>query len=53
MICQHTFKFHVHSANTDMENHVIVLVGNKADLDELRQVPKETAQQLADELGIT
>ena len=35
-----------------MENHVIVLVGNKADLDELRQVPKETAQQLADELGI-
>jgi len=40
------------TANTDMENHVIVLVGNKADLDELRQVPKETAQQLADELGI-
>ena len=40
------------TANTDMGNHVIVLVGNKGDLSEARKVPRETAQQLADELEI-
>jgi len=40
------------TANTDLGGHVIVLIGNKADLEESRQVPIEVAQQLADELGI-
>lgn len=40
------------TANTDKDSHVIVLVGNKGDLEDHRQVPKETAQQLADELGV-
>ena len=35
-----------------MGGHVIVLVGNKADLHSSRQVPRETAQNLADELNI-
>ena len=35
-----------------MGGHVIVLVGNKADLESSRQVPRETAQNLADELNI-
>ena len=40
------------TANTDMGGHVIVLVGNKADLEDSRQVPRETAEQLAEELDI-
>ena len=42
----------IYKANTDMGGHVIVLVGNKADLESSRQVPRETAQNLADELNI-
>ena len=52
IICQLIFKRLLHSVNTDMKNHVIVLVGNKADLYEMRQVKKEILQQLAGELRI-
>ena len=35
------------------ENVKTLLVGNKSDLEAKRAVPTETAQQFADELGIT